>query len=612
MTPFGTVLQTMTLECTPPLEWSYIHPIALVYMLSEVSSEFSALMHRIIDKLNSNDPTLNIILYIDECRPGNVLRPDKGRAVQHILWSFVEFPEWLTVRDQGWFTFGCIRSKCIETLPSHISCLMKHIVHTFLNFGTTGGMVATSSSDPRIFKANIAGFLGDEKGLKEVFGSKGPGGTKPCLSCKNVCQFLDDVVDGTGYLVSFKSTDRARFDSCSDAEVYHIVDELKRIAATGARAELAVAEQLHGLNFEPGGILFDPSLRAVVKPTTGWFRDWMHVMAVSGCANMEIEQVVHALRHVGVTPEFITGYFSEFVLPKAHGKVNDDWFTDRRIGKPSKEKDGWKGFSAEVLTIIPIFMHFLDTVIKPMGILSRNIECFRLLDRLMKLLALGPDTSVLHLAKIELVIGQHAILFKELYPGVIKPKFHHLFHIPDHIKNLKKLCSCFVTERRHRMVKAPASHIYNNFEKTLTISQLSLLADRICQANVFSPVYLDNPQDLPDDYAIALRASLPGLNGPVQMSTVAHLVCGMVHKGDLVMTTDNVVGEVQHFFGCSLDGCFSAWVLLNTRDPIGDLRHSSTNSVAMVVDSSDVIAPLIYGKDGHCVRVLPPNVSATR
>ena len=138
------------------------------------------------------------------------------------------------------------------------------------------------------------------------------------------------------------------------------------------------------------------------------------------------------------------------------------------------------------------------------------------------------------------------------------------------------------------MVKAPASHIYNKFEKTLTITQLSLLTDRVGQAYVFSTVYLDNPQDLPDDYAIALRASLPGLNGPVQMSTVARLVWGMVHKGDLVMTTDNVVGEVQHFFGCSLDGCFSAWVLLNTRDPIGDLRHSSTNSVDMVVDSSDV------------------------
>jgi hypothetical protein len=608
MTPFGPVLQSMTLECSPPLKWDFIHPIALVYMLSQISAGFSALMHNIIGKLNSNSPELNILLYIDECRPGNVLRPDKGRALQHILWTFVEFPEWLTVRDQGWFTFGCIRTSAIATLPGHISCLMKHVAKSLLNFGTTGGMVAAPNSEPLLFKAKLAGFLGDEKGLKEVFGTKGPGGTKPCVSCKNVCQFLDDVITGPGYLVSFKCPDRHRFDKCSDADVYESVDEIVRIAATNIPADLQVAEQTHGINYEPSGLLFDTSLRGIVKPVTGWFRDWMHVMAVSGCANMEIEQIVHALRHAGVLPDMITNYFAEFVLPKAHGKVNADWFTTKRLGKPSQEKDGWKGFSAEVLSVIPILHDFLDVVIKPTGILGREIDCFRLLDRLMKLLCLGTDTSVKHLAAIEHVIDKHAHIFAAVCPGVIKPKFHHLFHIPDHIINLKKLCSCFVTERRHRMVKAPAANVFNQFEKTVTLSQLTVVADRVGQEQMFSAEYLENPQNVPDEVAKAFLASASGLKGPVQISNVGHLLCGTVHKGDIVMTDDRSVGEVHNFLQT---GGGNVWVFLKLRSRVDRMRHSCTSSASVVVESCAVLAPLIWAKDGDGIRVLPPRVSAT-
>jgi hypothetical protein len=611
MTPFGPVLQSMMLECTPPLKWEFIHPIALVYMLSQISTEFSDLMRDIISKLNSASPALNILLYIDECRPGNVLRPDKGRALQHILWTFVEFPEWLTVRDQGWFTFGCIRTSAIATLPSHISCLMKHVVHSFLNFGTTGGMVASPTSGPLLFKAKLAGVLGDEKGLKEVFGSKGPGGTKPCLSCKNVCQFLDDVIPAhAGYLVSFKCSDRHRFDKSTDAEVYEIVDELIRIAATNNPDDLKAAEQTHGLHYEPDGLLFDMSLRGIVKPVTGWFRDWMHVMAVSGCANIEIMQIVHALREQGVMPELITNYFAEFVLPKAHGKINAEWFTVRRCGRPSDKRDAWKGFSAEVLSVLPILQDFLDVVIKPTGILGMHIESFRLLDRLMKLFCIGTDTAVKHLAAIEHVIDQHAHHFKAVYPDEQKPKFHHLFHVPDHIRNLNKLCSCFVTERRHRLVKAPATHIFNHFEKTVTLSQLTLVADRVGQENMFSAEYLERPEDVPDEVAKAFLGAAPGLTGPIRISTIAHLLCGTVHKGDIVMTNDRSVGEVQRFLQTSGTN-YTVWVFLKLRSRVGRMRHSCTSSESIVVESCEVLAPLTWAKDGDYIRVLPPNVSAT-
>ena len=72
-----------------------------------------------------------------------------------------------------------------------------------------------------------------------------------------------------------------------------MVYELERIATTRPASELALAQQTFGLNYEVEGLLFDRSLRETVKPISHWLRDWMHVMCVAGCANIEVEQIVN-------------------------------------------------------------------------------------------------------------------------------------------------------------------------------------------------------------------------------------------------------------------------------------------------------------------------------
>ena len=168
-TPFGPVLQSTTLPCRPPFRWDYVSPTALVYKLSEVSPGFRSLMMEVVGKLQPAEP-LKLVLYVDECRPGDVLRPDKGRATPHILWTFADFPEWLLVRDHGWFTFGCIRSSSIETLPSSMSNLMKFVVHAFDEFASTGGMV--SGTPPFPSRPPSAESSGMKKALKRSSGQK--------------------------------------------------------------------------------------------------------------------------------------------------------------------------------------------------------------------------------------------------------------------------------------------------------------------------------------------------------------------------------------------------------------------------------------------------------
>lgn len=609
VTPYGTVVQKMVLPCNPPFEWSFLHPLALLYHLTEQSGGLRAVMMAMVER--SPGGHLRFIIFIDACRPGNVLRPDKGRDVQHILWSFVEFPGWLSVREQGWFTFGCIRTASLDTLPSGTSCLMKHVVHAFDELAVTGGMIAGLANEgPTLFKGRFAGFLGDEKGLKELYNTKGPSGTKPCLTCKNVVQFLDEEVAADPYLVSFRCCDKHKFDACSDNEVYQMVDELERIATTRPASELTLAQQTFGLNYEVEGLLFDRSLRETVKPISHWLRDWMHVMCVAGCANIEVEQIVNLLRSSGVDLHHVTKYFDEFVLPKSHGKVNPDWFTYKRVGKTVDTRDGWKGFASEVLTLVPILTDFLVVVVQPMNVIDvRHIECFLLLDRLLKLFSLGTHAAALRRESIVSTIDRHAALFDSLYPTVVKPKFHHLFHIPDHIRSIGKLCNCFVTERRHRNVKAPAAYIFNHFEATLTKTQLCHLVSKVSTVT-FAENFLLEPKELTGNLAAAVRAADPRMTGSLYASRSAQLGCGQVTTGDVVMTSDRAVGQVERFWGCTVDGCPQVWVFLKSMARAGDRHYSTVSDSVIIVEASDVVAPLVWAKDGPFVKILQPGIFA--
>ena len=610
-TPFGPIVQTMTFEGKRPFHWKFIHPLALLFKLSQIAPGFAQLMMRCIESASSG--LLSIVIFVDEIRPGNVLRPDLGRATQNLFWAFAEWPEWYIKRDDAWFTFGGIRSKKLQQLGICMSSLMTRVLHVFwhpdgANFLTSGAVLVVGTTN-RIVKARFAGFLGDEKGLKEVFGSKGPGSSRCCLSCKNIVQFMDDTLEPDGYLVSVKSHDRSRFDAATDSDVFEMADHLRASHNHISKTAFEDLEQALGLHFIPSGVLYDQHCRSLVRPVKGWFRDWMHVMTVQGVANVELEQVIHVLRANDVKPEAITAFAAHFNLPKAGGKVCEDWFTTARIGKPSEQKDGWKGFSSEVLTIVPIVLCFLQTAVAPTGLLSDHIRCFHLLDRLLKLFSLGAEEGYKQIGLIERLIDEHATAFAELYGDVIKPKYHHLFHIVDHARNLKRLLSCFVTERKHRAVKAIANHLFGNFETALTTDMLILTVERYSnRPHMFCPESLYRPKPIVGEIA---RVLLQGAGiDAVSTSLRADLLCGQVSKGDLVVMSDRSVGSIVMFAaaGEAVEATIVCVVKPFLR--IDDYRHREADLQPIVVNSADILQPLVWYRDGTEVCVLPPKQSA--
>ena len=612
-TPYGPVIQQLDLETTPPTRWDYIHPLALVFFLSTICSQFGAMMARTIDKHGS---MLKIAVYIDEVRPGNVLRPDKARSVHNLYWAFIEWPEWFLCRDSAWLNFGCCRTSVVANINGGISCFIKQVLHAFWNpkgpnFSTTGCLFQRSPHDLVLVRASLGGMLGDEKGLKEVFASKGFGGTRPCMACKHICQYLDNQIQGHPVLRPLHCLNRSEFGTSTDADIYAIVDMLEHTATSGTQAQLALLEQSSGVNYEPTGVLFDRHCRSFVKPATGFLRDWMHVLLVGGLFNIEIQQILGLLPKNGIALTSLTAYFAEFKLPKERGSISSDWFTPKRMGRPSDDKDGWKAFSSEVLNCVPILMSFLDLVVKPMGILSRNIECFSLAHRIMDLVSLGSESAVPFVDELEATIAAHNAMFLELYGDVIKPKFHFLYHIVDHIRSIGRLLNCFVTERKHRSVKTLCAHIFNNFEKTLTRDVLVGLVDKMTSEDLFHREHLLNPRPVDLDTLNAFRKVYPGLPEALHTSTRATLPVGIVSKGDLVMTVDKRVGEVCLFIACnSNDGCI-VWCSLKLYEKVSTWCYKQVVGDSVVVSSEDVLEALTWCKQRDTIRVLPPRASVT-
>ena len=86
------------------------------------------------------------------------------------------------------------------------------------------------------------------------------------------------------------------FVVASDADIWAAADRLKSMVGTTTSKEFALAEQALGLNYAPQGLMYDDRCRQLARPVTGWLRDWMHMLVVSGVANIEVQQVVLALR----------------------------------------------------------------------------------------------------------------------------------------------------------------------------------------------------------------------------------------------------------------------------------------------------------------------------
>ncbi len=420
-------------------------------------------------------------------------------------------------------------------------------------------------------------------------------GMRPCITCRNMMKGAEDeLAEGMVNMA-------APISQCqqnSREEIFEIVDHLAERQAAGLGATAFKNMQTHlGMHWEPEGLLYDMDLRPHLSPVLHYLRDPMHVLVSAGVANTEIALLIHEFKHVGIELSHVAEFSEQIVLPKAHGKPRAEWFGKNRL-KPTTVT----GFAGTVLSMVMIVECFLDVIVKPMGVCEHHADCFRLLVGIVAILSMDPEMVFARVEMLQHLIEAHREALVILYghiQGSVKPKFHHLQHVPQNIRFLKKSLSCFTTERKHRETMSRALNAFRNVEHTVVHDMVSMQVQTFMdRESLFKEEFLRDPRD----------HIIRGIQ--FSTSTVACLRCGDVHRGDVVMLTTKDVGEVQRFW---MHGDRIMVVLHHWRRVVGDdqcLWRRSAEQVDAFLMAHAVLSVCAWLDVGDGItRVLQPFVA---
>jgi len=302
----------------------------------------------------------------------------------------------------------------------------------------------------------------------------------------------------------------------------------------------------------------------------------------------------------------VDAFCAGFVLPKGKPKLDAGFFETRCA---ASEEGTMRAFAGELLTAVPLLVEFCKRVLQPAGFLPRHVACFLLLSRILALLCSG-DKVLEQLEQLQDLIGQHHDLYVQLYPAHVRPKLHYLMHLPGCFREMQCNISCFVCERRHRVVKQLAASCFRHYEHVLTSGVLSRMIIDIQDPHFGCAIQLQSPRPFPEGTDVfgdllgtelvevfaATRASIPW--------------AGLVCRADVVtMSLEEGVlaGRVDMFFCVIARGVSRFFVQLAVFAAVGDSRYNPTPIGSRLYDVSQLSGAMMYytSVDGHLELCLP-------
>ena len=542
--PCGQIMRSMEVMVgDKPYKYPFLHPCALLQHLCKVRPGLGDIIRE--------SEKLKIALYMDECKPGNVLRPDASRSLCCWYWTLIDLPPWFQTRENGWWFFGAFPSKLLPKVRGGNAFLFSRMVSIFFDepmpFDFKSGFPCHSTAGAFLCQAVLGAVLSDEKSLKELWSLRGAAGTKPCCLCQNVVGHMSrEDVASHEWLVHYSCTNRTRFAKHTSASFQAMRDRLALVAAAGSKKELNALGQCFGLQYNDLGVLWHPTLKDQVCPVSQTMYDWMHVLVASGgVAQYEVNEFAKAVQQLGIPLSTLDQFSRTVILPWGRKNIPRDFFQERI----NPENDSHvRAFATEVMVALPILALFIETVLEPNSLLPEHCTSLKLMAEIIDILT-KMDGAV-HLAtQLRDAVDKHGILFDKLYPGCVKPKAHWKFHIPEQIQSFGVNMSCFSPERKHRAIKAIASHVFNDAISGSVCLRIGYDTiqhfaenDNCCRA-----MHLEGPVREVEDGAKMLNFWSNEVSS-VSLAKKIKTPVGVVAKGDLVLALDERMALRPHVF----------------------------------------------------------------
>jgi hypothetical protein len=497
-TPYGSLLASVSLagKAGNVVNMMTVNPLALLYRAVKQGGSFTELVQSCMaKKIPTLDEPWSLLCYADEVVPGNALSSDNRRKVWVIYVSFLEFGPLVLQHEDAWLCVMVKRSCDIAKVAAGISQVFAATLKLF--FGGMGFDISSAgvllempdSSKLRLF-CKLGMVLQDGGAQKHVWCTKGEAGTKLCMLCRNLMSVKSNLVDEDGEnLLTCSIVFEEELDFATDSDIKGTV---ARLAADKDRVTaklFQLREQAVGFKFEPHGLLWDAELAHILLPATQFCHDWMHAFFVTGIFHTVMTKLWFALADIGLNMhEQLYAYIGMWQQPKMFANSSlAEVFSKKRFESNKKAKC-FKCTASEGLGLYSIIASFLVAVVLPSGRCNAEVKAFLAMADLLDLIQ---TTSLGKVSVESLKASVRAFLQLCLDAGwkeAMQPKFHWVVHLPGHLQKFGCLLSCFVHERKHKLVKRYSNDICNtiSFEKSVLGEVCSHTLAKLSEPGLFS------------------------------------------------------------------------------------------------------------------------------
>ena len=512
------------------------------------------------------DDPWSFVLYSDEVVPGNQLSFHNLRKCWVLYWSFLQFGPALLCNEDAWFCIACERSDRVKGIAGGMAQLFKVIL--MFVFAAGGHSLLTAGVALNLFGrptcrvwAKLRMILQDGGAHKVVFCLKGDAGLKHCLKCRTLYTAASGLVDEAGdQCLTCNMHLFDDMDFATDAEVRNTVRRLANVART-TPGELKLREIACGFNHNVHNLLLEPALDNIVMPVSNLAHDWMHTCVVHGVFNTVLFLLLTCLVAATGSSAVIKNiheYIGEWKLPKRVGGMIAqlvDAFSPNRWKSSSKARY-FKCTASDAMTMYGIIGCFICAVYLRAGICVEECKAYMRLCDVLDLLAACPHGTVSPDQLHEAVDAFLRACLRAQWREFMHPKFHWLLHLAIELFEFGTLLTCWVHERKHRMVKR-----YTNSVRNTRTFESSILSEITCQHlyNIGIKDAFDLSIGLKEPFTCCAAATIDFLSRALNVTrnsfgntskSARVSKFEVVHVGDVVVFKDNghlSVGQVRMF-----------------------------------------------------------------
>lgn len=422
----------------------------------------------------SIDNPFKLVLYSDECYPGNPLAAQASKKVWVTYASFANFGNQLLSMEDSWLPIFVQRTTFVQKLAGQMSQVIKHLLLSIFH-----GQLASPQSlgvllekpDGSKFRVyfDLGFFVQDGASQRECFSIKGDSGSKFCLKCSNqICILMPGEEDEENAVC--KATKKADLVLASNQEVFASFDRLAARQSTCSSKDFKAWEQASGWTYTEHGIMACQPLRAYFLPVTMFMHDWMHAMCSSGAMNTAVYLILEAFQKHGLALwKSMHTFLKEWHLPRAFASCKlPDLFSPTRVESHRKAYK-LKCQASDILSFYTICRYYVQSMGPRVSALEKECKAFVALSQVLDMLcSIGKQRIVG--AELDAAVEAALSAFVDAnWSDYMIKKFHWLLHLGDTLEEMKQLVPCWCLERKHKQVTAVATKVTNisYFEKTI-------------------------------------------------------------------------------------------------------------------------------------------------